>query len=236
MFEEKRISAIILAGGSGRRMADSTPKQYLEICGKPILNYSIDAFESAESISEIILVVPHGQVEYCRQMIVEPWNYSKVTRIIEGGTTRQESSLKGILVTSQGSSFVMIHDGARPFVQSQEIENMVKEMTGKSAVIIAVQVKDTIKRVSENAVIEETLERSNLWAAMTPQAFKRDLIIKAHEKAVESGHQATDDASLVEIMGEKVHIMEGNYMNMKITTKEDLVIGEAILADRRRLD
>ena len=236
MFGVDKISAVILAGGSGSRMAGSMPKQYLEIGGKPILNYSIDMFENAECVNEIILVVPHGQVEYCRQTIVASSNYAKITQVIEGGTTRQESSLKGILVTDSASDFVMIHDGARPFVHVEEINEMAKELAGKNAIIMAVPVKDTIKKVSTLKEIAETLDRSNLWAAATPQAFKRDLIIKAHEKALENGCQATDDASLVEIFGEKVHILEGNYMNIKITTKEDLVFGEAILAHRRGLE
>ena len=235
MFEKNKITAVILAGGSGSRMAEAMPKQYLEIGAKPILNHSIDAFENAECINEIILVVPCGQVEYCRQTIVEPGNYAKVTKIIEGGATRQESSFKGILATDKANDFIMIHDGARPFVQAEEISKMAKELTEKNALIMAVPVKDTIKKVSGGNVIEETLERKHLWAALTPQGFRRDSIIQAHEKALENGYQATDDASLLEIMGQKVHIIEGSYMNIKITTKEDVVFGEAILAYRGSL-
>jgi len=233
MFERNKISAVILAGGSGTRMTGDIPKQYLEIGGKPILNYSVDAFESAGCIDEIILVVPPGKVEYCRQNIVERGNYDKISKIVEGGATRQESSLKGVLAADSASDFVMIHDGARPFIQRDEIEKMAEKLAVSHAVIMAVPVKDTIKKISPAETIEETLERKSLWAALTPQAFKRELIIEAHKYANEIGFQGTDDASLVEIMGKKVNILKGSYLNIKITTKEDMVFAEAILAHRR---
>jgi len=234
MFDKSKISAVILAGGIGSRMAAGTPKQYLEIGEKPILNYSIEAFENAGCISEIILVVPAGQVEYCRENIVSQGNYKKITKIIEGGSTRQESSYKGVSAVEE-SGFIMIHDGARPFIESVEIDKIGAELAEIDAVIMAVPVKDTIKKICGEKEIEGTLDRNGLWAAVTPQAFKRDLIIKAHENAIAAGLQATDDAALIEIIGEKVQILAGSYMNIKITTQEDMVFAEAILAHRRKI-
>ena len=236
MFGKNKISAVILAGGTGTRMAEHMPKQYLEIGGKPILSYSVDAFENAEDINEIILVVPQGQVEYCEQTIARPADYTKITKIIEGGQTRQESSYKGVISTSPKNDFVMIHDGARPFVQRQEIRDLAEKLAENDAVIMAVAVKDTIKKVSGVSIIEKSLERNCLWAALTPQAFRRELIIDAHEQALKAGYQATDDAALLESMGYKVRVTEGDYMNIKITTKEDMVFAEAILAYRRNLN
>jgi len=225
------VSAIILAGGSGTRAANhnssTTPKQYLEIGGKPVLSYSVEVFLRLSFVDEIIIVAASEWLDYCKKHVVKPNNKIKFA---EGGKTRQESSLNG--VKAANSPYVMIHDGARPFVMPDDIERLYSSVISNNAAILAIPVTDTVKEVEKvdgAFQVTRTICRNSLMAAVTPQAFKRDLLLKAHEKALYSGFSCTDDSSLLEYMGESVTIVMGSSENIKITTREDLIYADYIV-------
>lgn len=228
------VSAIMLAGGSGSRIAahhsSDTPKQYLEIGGKSVLSHSVDTFLQLPFVDEIIIVTAREWLDYCKTRAIE--SHAKI-KFAEGGKTRQESSFNGVIAAT--CPYVMVHDGARPFVSGDDIERLYGRMITEGAAILAVPVTDTVKEVDEmagSARIKRTLERNTLMAAVTPQAFRRDLLLKAHEAAQKAGFSGTDDASLLEHMGESVAVVEGSSGNIKITTKEDLDYAEFVVRSR----
>lgn len=222
-------SAIIVAAGSGKRMGTKTSKQYLEIKGKPILVHTLEKFQKAEFINEIILVTGSNEVNYCKNEIVNKYALSKVTCVVEGGAERQISVFKGIKAVSKKTDIVLIHDGVRPFVKTEDIENTVLTAVSKKACVLGVRAKDTVKVCNSDNIITDTPDRNTLWYIQTPQTFSYDTIYKAHENAELDGYIGTDDAVLVERMGVKVYVAEGSYDNIKITTAEDLILGNVIL-------
>jgi 2-C-methyl-D-erythritol 4-phosphate cytidylyltransferase len=227
-------SVIIAAGGKGTRMGTKGGKQFLHIDGKTVLERTVHAFENCDAINEIIIVTVKEDVEKCRYEIIEKCKFSKVVSIVEGGQERQESVYNGLKAINVNCDIVLIHDGARPFVSDKTIKNSIVAAKEHGAVCVAVPVKDTIKMVSD-CFIEKTLERSKLWAIQTPQAFKKSVIIRAHESALKEGFMGTDDAVLAEHIGYKVKIVEGDYFNIKITTREDLAIADAIIKEMERI-
>lgn len=226
----RKVSAIIVAGGSGKRMGMSIKKQYILLNEKEVLAHTIEKFNECACIDEIIVVVSKEEIESTRKNIIEKYGYQKVTQVVAGGKERQDSVYNGLMNTDDETKYVMIHDGARPFIKEETINKALETVMEKKACVVAVPVKDTIK-VVDNAskVIEHTPSRETLWSVQTPQCFDKQMLMSAYQFANEANLTVTDDSMLVEAYGKKVYIVEGDYTNIKITTKEDLIIGKAIL-------
>ena len=215
--------AIIVAGGRGKRMGQ--PKQFLKIAGKPMLAWTVDAFQKVKAVDGIILVVAEDQLALAKKI-----RSSKIIAVVPGGKLRQDSVRHGLAVLPKGVQIVLIHDGARPAVPAETINATIRAARQHGAVIAAVPVKDTIKRLANNTSrISETVDRHGLWAAQTPQTFTAALIVKAYEQLK---HDVTDDAAAVEKFGIPVEVVMGSYSNLKVTTPEDLTIMAAILKGR----
>jgi 2-C-methyl-D-erythritol 4-phosphate cytidylyltransferase len=225
---EVNIGVVIAAAGQGKRMGGPVKKQFIELAGKPVLLHTLDLFVGLEYVKEIVVVTAEEDIERTRKLLAA---YPQAL-VIPGGAERQDSVYLGITALSS-SDYVMIHDGARPFLSCSTLEKLVDAVRVKRAAILAVPVKDTIKRTDETGVVMDTPPRKSLWAVQTPQAFALSDILAAHEQARKDGFLGTDDASLVERIGRAVHVVEGEYTNIKLTTPEDIVFGEAILKWRR---
>lgn len=226
------LTVLIPAAGAGRRMQAGINKQYLLLDGIPILTRTIQLFEDHPDVSQIWVVVPEAEISLCREQVLEPFRFSKVQDIVAGGAERQDSVRNGLRACDCGSDqVVLIHDGVRPLFDPMLIEPLVQGVRQVGACILGVPVKDTIKQVSSGRILG-TPDRSSLWQAQTPQAFFGGVIRDAHERAHAEGFRGTDDASLVERLGQPVAIVPGNYRNLKITTPEDLAVASALLADR----
>lgn len=228
-MKQKRNCAIILAAGKGKRMGTDIPKQYIEINGYPILYYTIRAFEES-FIDEIILVTGKGEEDFCKEKIVDKYNFNKVKAIVPGGKERYDSVYMG-LQQVENAEYVFIHDGARPFVTNEILERMQQSVEKYNACVVGVPVKDTIKIVNKQNIITDTPDRSCVWAVQTPQVFKTELIKEAYNK-IRSGQyeNITDDAMVLEqTMDYPIQMVEGSYKNIKITTLEDLEIARLYL-------
>jgi 2-C-methyl-D-erythritol 4-phosphate cytidylyltransferase len=223
------VAALIPAAGRGRRMGGQSPKAFLPLGGIPILARTLKKFEGCTKVDEIIPLVPEREVSFCIEKIVRPWGLKKVSRVLAGGSERQDSVYSGLKAIAGKADLVMIHDGVRPFVPPDLIERAITEAERWKAVVAAIPVPDTIKEVSGQGKIQRTLDRSRLWIIQTPQTFECQLITRAHERAREEGFEGTDDAALVERMGVPVRVIQGSRFNLKITTPEDLVLGEFLL-------
>lgn len=224
-----KTSAIIAAAGWGRRFGGSTKKQFQLLGGKPILAYSIESFEESPSVREVVIVVPEDSLSYCSEEIVDRFKFKKVIKIIPGGEERQHSVRKGFNSLSGDTDIVVVHDGVRPFVGSDLVEKVIKEALESGGAIAALPVKDTVKKSSYDNFIEQTISRSYLWLAQTPQAFKYEILKRAYEEAERDGFLGTDESSLVERLDVQVKLVEGSPMNVKITTEEDLRLTELAL-------
>ncbi len=219
--------AVIPAAGFGLRMGGKGPKQYMALAGRPIIAITLEKFNSCSLIDSIILVVPADSMDFCRKEIVEACNLHKVHNIVAGGARRQDSVRNGIESLNSDFDFVVIHDGVRPFVPSDLIEEAVRAMEKDRAVITAVPAKDTIKKVNDHGLVVKTYERSLLWQVQTPQVFRFEDIKKAHERAETEGwNDITDDALLLEKMGIPVSVIMGSENNIKITTPHDMKLAE----------
>lgn len=222
------VSAVIVAGGKGTRMNMDINKQYLCIGDKPVLARTLNIFEECSIVNEIILVINRDEIFYCKDNIVDKFIFKKVKKLVAGGAERQNSVYEGLMEVNKQSDVVVIHDGARPFVNNEIVINCIQEALDFGAVTAAVPVKDTIKSAN-NGFVENTYDRKTLWSIQTPQVFLYETIIKAHERAKRENIIATDDTTLTEAMGVKTRIVNGSYDNIKITTKEDLVFANAII-------
>lgn len=234
-----KVTAIILAAGSGSRMQSNEKKQFMKINGKPILWYSLDAFEKSP-VDEMILVTSKDDIAYCKTEIVLKYGFKKVREIVAGGKERFNSVYNGLKAAS--GDIVLIHDGARPMITEDIIRRNIEEVKVNKACVTGVPVKDTIKIVEERRVLE-TPKRDSLWITQTPQSFETLLIKDAYEKmmkqnertvagntATEKNIDVTDDAMVAEKYSDvSVHFVMGDYKNIKITTLEDIVIAEAFL-------
>jgi 2-C-methyl-D-erythritol 4-phosphate cytidylyltransferase len=226
--------AIIVAGGVGKRIGEGNlPKQFLTLGDKPVLVHTIEKFERCELIDEIILVVPEDYLGHCSQAIVDRYSFNKIKKVVAGGEERQNSVYKGLKACANNTLIVAIHDGVRPLISPEKISESIKLCLQKKAVILAVPVKDTIKRVENGSVIT-TLDRGKLWLVQTPQVFEYRLIADAYEKASKDDFVGTDDSVLVERLGHEVTVLEGEYENIKITTAEDLIIAEKLLEMKQK--
>ncbi len=223
--------AVIVAGGSGTRMKANLRKQYLLLNGLPVLRRTLEVFAAEPAIDRICLVVPEDDVGYCRKKIVSEPTLLENIFVTKGGDERQQSVFNGLSFFNDltNEDIVIIHDGVRPFVGTEEIKNAISAAEKYGAAIIAVPAFDTIKE-SDGGFINKTLQREKIWLAQTPQAFKFSVIKQAHDEAKEKGFDGTDDASLVEFSGHKVKLVEGKRHNLKITTGEDLKLAKSLLS------
>lgn len=228
-MEKQKYAAIVLAAGSGKRMNSQVHKQYLIIQDRPVLYYSLKAFEDS-AVDEIVLVVGKGEEEFCRKEIVDKYGISKVKAIVEGGKERYHSVFEGLKQTSDADN-VLIHDGARPFVNQDIIRRCMQEVQKYQACVVGMPVKDTIKIADEEGYAKQTPDRKNVWMIQTPQTFSYALIYEAYEEMLKTEDTAiTDDAMVLErIKGKKSKLIEGSYRNIKITTPEDLLIANVYL-------
>jgi 2-C-methyl-D-erythritol 4-phosphate cytidylyltransferase len=226
-------NVIIVAGGSGLRMTSEKKKQYLLIDEIPILTHTLKAFDKLGQFDNIILVVPKEDQIYCQSKILDPYSFKHSIQIVPGGKKRQDSVynglsyLKGLKIMQD--SIILIHDGVRPFITNETIEKSIQGAKQNGACIPVVKLTDTIKEVTRNSFIIKTKDRKHLYSAQTPQAFKFNLLYTAFEHAIKSSFTGTDDASLVEFLGKSVAVYEGSKLNIKITTPDDLILGNYIL-------
>lgn len=222
------IKAIVLSAGKGTRMNMNISKQYIEVLGFPVLYYTLKAFENAD-VDEIIITTGKDDVDFVKNDIVNKYNISKITHVVPGGKERYDSVMEGLNYV-EDDDYVLIHDGARPLIKKDTINNIIREVKEKSAVIAAVPVKDTIKIV-ENGVAISTPDRRKLYQIQTPQAFRGEIIKNAYKEMVKiKDTTITDDSMVVEKYSEyRVSVVESDYTNIKITTKEDIDIMKTFL-------
>ena len=229
-----KYTAVVLAAGAGTRMHSKTKKQYLMLKGKPVLYYSLAAFEKHPGIGEIILVCGEEDISWCRQEIVVKFAFQKIKKIIPGGRERYHSVYEG-LKAAGSCDWVLIHDGARPVLDQEILDRVLAALPRYRACVAAVPVKDTIKRGDSRGFVTETLPREELWTIQTPQAFSYREILDAYEKLMEQKEtqvKITDDAMVAEyIHGTKVKLIEGSYKNIKITTPEDMELAAVYLRE-----
>ena len=229
-----KVVAIIPSAGKGKRMAHSVPKYFIRLEDKPVLAYTLEAFEKCPDVNQVLLVVRSGEEKYCLKEVVEKYQFRKVLKVVIGGERRQDSVYNGIKELDQDTDIVVVHDGVRPFVPPALISETIKLAMYVDGVVAALPVKDTIKEVTRDGLIKGTPNRDSLWFAQTPQTFKKRVLEEAFMRAFTDKFHGTDEASLVERMGGKVKIIEGSHENIKITTKEDLFYAELILRSRRK--
>lgn len=232
-----KVVCIMLAGGKGKRMDTDVSKQYLLLEGKPVLFYSLKAFEPY--VDEIVIVAAKGEEQYCQAQIVDKYGINKVTSVVTGGAERYLSVYEGLKAVSYGNAdeleaeekYVLIHDGARPFIEGRVIENVINKVKECKACIAAVPSKDTVKIGNECGLVEDTPDRNKVWLVQTPQAFEYGAIFNAYEKAIRSKRtDITDDSMVMEEFGDhSIHFVMGAYDNIKLTTPEDLIYGTAII-------
>ena len=227
-------AAIITAAGSGTRFGeggDGIPKQFAPLSSEPLLAHSIRSFSGCDSIEEIVVVVPHDWLEYTQSEIIQKYGFNRVKKLVPGGKERQQSVENGFRSLTDKPDIVLVHDGVRPFVRPLTIESVITKASESGAAICAVPATDTVKQSSPERYIENTLERSSIWLAQTPQGFRYEILDEALRCAGEDGYTGTDESILVERIGVKVKLVQGSRYNIKITTKEDIILGELLLKE-----
>ena len=229
--QKKKICAVVLSAGRGRRMESAVQKQYMCLNGKPMIAHTLAAFERS-CVDEIILVAGAGEEEYCRKEIVEAEGFRKVKKVVTGGKERYDSVFAGLKAAS-GCDYVLIHDGARPFVTEDIICRSIDTVKKEKACVVGMPVKDTIKIATEDTYASVTPDRRLVWMIQTPQAFSYPEILQAYEKIIADGDDSvTDDAMVLEHAAHMpVKLIEGSYHNIKITTPEDMKIAEMFLKE-----
>ncbi len=209
-----------------------TKKPYLELLDRPILAHTIGVFDRSVVIDAIFVIVGETDFDACRSVVIEPYGFQKVGGLVPGGETRQDSVFNGLKALPHDTDFVIVHDGVRPFVTDEIIFTCLEAAADCGAAVTAVPVKDTIKITDRDEFVVDTPDRSQLWAVQTPQVFRRDVLIEAHQHARREQIQLTDDAALVEQLGLKVKCVMGSYSNLKITTPEDLAVAKTLINNR----
>lgn len=225
--------AIVLSAGVGSRMHSDIPKQYMDLNGYPVIYYALRAFEESD-VDSIVLVTSPEDVAFCRKNIVEKYGFTKVRAVVGGGAERYLSVYEGLKATD--ADYVLIHDGARPLIDTESIRLCMETVAREKACVLATRVKDTIKVADTDGYAVQTPDRSTLWAVQTPQGFSRELLMQAYDRLfgqIQAGALTitiTDDAMIVEQMtGQRVRLIEGKYTNIKITTPEDLDVARIFL-------
>ena len=229
MIDTFRIGAVILAGGRGSRMHSAIQKQYMLLNGRPLISYALEAFEQS-CADELVLVTGAGEESYVREEILPALGLTKLRAVVTGGKERYHSVYEGLKALQQ-CDYVLIHDGARPFVNQDIIRRCMQEVQKYQACVVGMPVKDTIKIADEEGYAKQTPDRKNVWMIQTPQTFSYALIYEAYEEMLKTEDTAiTDDAMVLErIKGKKSKLIEGSYRNIKITTPEDLLIANVYL-------
>ncbi|MFC4355408.1 2-C-methyl-D-erythritol 4-phosphate cytidylyltransferase [Chryseomicrobium palamuruense] len=222
-------TVVLPAAGSGKRMGAEGNKLFLKLRGKPILAHTLEVFQQDEWCEQIILAIKEEE-RHLIKVCLREYHLTKVTKLVVGGKERQHSVCEA-LKAAEGAELVLVHDAARPFIQQQVIHKLVEVAAEQGGAVAAVKAKDTMKLV-RNGRVEETIDRETLWAIQTPQAFRYQLLVDAAKQADEQGFVGTDEAMLAERAGLPVYIVESSYDNQKMTTPEDLVLGELILTRR----
>lgn len=217
-----KTTAIVVAAGSGTRMGANVKKQFMEINGSPVIIHTLRKFEACKTIDNIVVVTAQADIMFMGN-IVKTYGLNKVTDIVAGGSTRAQSVKNGLTCASD-SDYVAIHDGARPCVSISDIEKTIEMAKKHGGAILGERVTDTIKKVDDNGCIVKTVDRAPLWRAQTPQCFETKLIADAYKNA--DCETVTDDAQVAELSGHKVFVVEASCLNIKITTKNDLVIAQ----------
>jgi 2-C-methyl-D-erythritol 4-phosphate cytidylyltransferase len=230
---KRKIVAIVLAAGEGKRMGSGIPKQYMIIKSRPMVYHSLKTFQESE-VDEIVLVTGEDEIEYCKKYIVDRYHFTKVKKIVAGGDERYKSVYRGLLAI-EDADYVLIHDGARPMINQKIVSDSIFGAIRYGACVVGVPAKDTIKISDEEEYAKETPSRKNLWIVQTPQSFEYQMVKDSYEKLIASGDTtATDDAMAVEYYGgHKVKLIMGSYENIKITTPEDVRISKAFFRTRR---
>ena len=230
-MKAKKSGAVVLAAGSGKRMKSDVPKQFMELGGRPLITYALEAFEKS-AVDEIVLVTGADEIAYCRDEIVNKWKFSKVRAVVAGGAERYHSVYEGLKVL-EDCEFVLIHDGARPLVDQDTIARALDGAKEWGACVVGMPVKDTIKVSDGEGFAAQTPDRSLLWQVQTPQAFRYEWIRSAYDRVMADENlqkKITDDAMVAETaFGTKIRLVEGNYRNIKVTTPEDIAVANALI-------
>jgi 2-C-methyl-D-erythritol 4-phosphate cytidylyltransferase len=221
-------SVVIVAAGTGSRMNMNINKQFIKLYDKEVIAYTIDAFYNNENIDEIVVVIREDEEEFFVEHIINKYMYKNI-KIAYGGKERQDSVYNGLKRLDYNCNIVIVHDGARPFIPKTVLDESIREANLNNAVVVGVPVKDTIKVIDNNNIVRDTPNRKHLWAVQTPQVFNYKVLMDAYENAYNKDYYGTDDAMLVEYLGQEVKMIMGSYENIKITTKEDISFGEQIL-------
>lgn len=211
-------------------MGGSTPKQFLLLGGVPLLVHSLRTLASIDAIAEIIVVIPESDLAYCREEVIHRFAIEKVTQVVPGGVRRQDSVRHGVYAINEPPELVLVHDGVRPFITKDIAEQSILVARETGGALVAIPMKDTVKRVDQQGRVEATLNREELWSAQTPQVFRYSWLLEAHRQAETRQWDVTDDAGLVEQLGHPVTVVPGSVQNIKITKPEDLILGESILS------
>ena len=224
------ISAIVLSAGKGTRMKSEISKQYMQLKGKPVLYYSLKAFEESMA-DEIVVVVGKDDTDFVKREIIEKYGFKKVGRVVSGGEYRFNSVYNGLKAVNSAAEYVFIHDGARPLIKPWMIEKLYAAVKEKRAVTASCPAKDTVKMIEPDGKIVLTPPRESLVQVQTPQTFEYGLVKEAYDRLIDSGDSSvTDDAAVVEKYGNcDVYAVDTGYANIKITTPEDLLIAEALM-------
>ena len=225
------VTAIVPAAGSGSRFGGAVPKQYLTLCGLPLLAWTLKALAASGRVDCLILVTPPGQETRCREEILRPSGLD-VDVLVSGGADRQASVCAGLAAAPAATEIIVVHDGARPLVTPELVRAAVDAAAAGGGAVVAVPVTDTIKVADPEGRVAETLPRGRLWAAQTPQVFRADWLREAHARALADGYRGTDDSVLVERLGHPVRLVPGSPENLKVTTTTDLAQAERILRTR----
>lgn len=225
----ERVAALLPAAGQGRRLGGPLAKPFVPLGGRAILVRTLEVFEACAAVDDIWLIVAAEQCDYCRQTVVQPYDWQKVRGVVPGGATRQESVWCGLQQVPETVGLVVVHDAVRPFVTAALVEETLRVAAESGAAVAAVPLHDTLKRVAPGGEVEATLPRDRLWRAQTPQAFRHPLLREAFQHAWQQGLHATDEAGLVEALGHPVRVVRGSEWNVKITTPDDLRLGEALV-------
>lgn len=225
-------TAVIVAAGKGKRMGTEISKQFLPLGGKEILAHTVQKFEKAKNIRDIILVTGADSLQDVQEMAQE-YGWEKIVSIVAGGKERQDSVWNGLQQVAADTEIILIHDGVRPFVTEDILNISIETALEMGGCVAGVPAKDTIKVCDGENIAIATPDRNALWQIQTPQTFQKERIVKAYEQAKEDGFVGTDDASFAEHCGYPVKVIMGSYRNIKITTKEDLIIGEAFLKEEQ---
>jgi 2-C-methyl-D-erythritol 4-phosphate cytidylyltransferase len=228
------VTAIVLAAGAGRRIGGAVAKTYLSIAGRPLVMRTLDRMFAARTVEQVVLVVAPNEMDRCAALLGADSLLCKRSYLLQsGGATRRQSAKLGLDRVTAETDIVIIHDGARPFVSAGLIDRCVESAADKGAVVVGLPARDTIKVVGDDGLIRSTPERRSLWEIQTPQVFQKELIVAAHRQAESDGVEVTDDAMVVERLGQPVYVLEGERSNIKITLPEDIWLAETMIREGR---